>query len=491
VTKTHLSGEVGYHFIDGETAKSYGQDVLDVVNPSTGTLLLRIPAGCQADVDLAVRAALRAFDDRRWQGQSPSTRKRVLNRWADLISAAAPDLNALDAAEMGKPVREAAFDALQAANLVRFYAESIDKLMGDVLPSDSSSFVVQQRVPRGVVAAITPWNFPTCNAVLKAAPAMAMGNSIILKPSELSSRSALRLASLALEAGIPPGVLNVVLGRGEAVGKALALHVDVDMIAFTGSTAVGKLMLQYAGQSNMKIVLAECGGKSPHIVFDDGINLDVPADAIARGLLTNQGQMCSVGSRLLVQERIQTELVEKIVDRLKPLVIGDACDPMTTFGPLASDAQCARVMEYITSASAEGARLIYGGHRLLQEAGGYFVEPTIFSVASHQTRICQEEIFGPVLSVIPFQSEEDAIRLANDTIYGLIAYVWSASLSTGFRMAKGVRSPVIVNAAAPTGEGPGYAFSSEPARQSGIGVEGGLAGLESYARRKTLWFSHG
>lgn len=482
--------EICQHFVDGAPALSSRGDLLDVINPSTGTLLLRIPLGCQSDVDDAVRAARNAFEDGRWRGEPPSIRKKVLHRWADLISAEAQEIDALDAAEMGKPVREIAFSAASAAELVRFYAESIDKLMGDALPSDSRSFVVQQWVPRGVIAAITPWNFPAFNAVLKAAPALAGGNCVVLKPSELSSRSALRLAGLALKAGLPAAVLSVVLGRGEVVGEALGLHPDVDMIAFTGSTAVGKLMLQYAGRSNMKVVLAECGGKSPQIVFDDGLDLDVIADTIARGLVTNQGQICSVGSRLLVQEQIEGALIERIVARLKLIVVGDASDPLTTFGPLASKAQYLRVMEYIRSASTDGVRLICGGHRLLQDTGGYFVEPTIFSVSSHRARICQEEIFGPVLSVISFRTEEDAIRLANDTIYGLMAYIWTASLSTGLRVANGIRSPVMVNASDPAGEGPGPAFSSEPARQSGIGVEGGLAGLESYARRKTLWFNH-
>jgi acyl-CoA reductase-like NAD-dependent aldehyde dehydrogenase len=485
-----MSSQVYHHWVDGAAAKSSSEDLLVVINPSTGKPLLRIPVGCRADVGVAVQSSRGAFADGRWQRKSPSARKAILHRWADLIAVEAQELNALDAGEMGKPVQEATFSAASAAELARFHAESVDKLMGDALPSDSRSFVVQQRVPRGVVAAITPWNFPTFNAVLKTAPALAAGNSVVLKPSELSSRSALRLAALALQAGVPPGVLNVVLGKGEVVGEALGLHPEVDMIAFTGSTAVGKLMLQYAGRSNMKVVLAECGGKSPHIVFDDGLDLDAMADAIAGGLVLNQGQLCSVGSRLLVQEGIETELIDKIVERLNTVVVGDATDPLTTFGPLASKGQYVRVMEYITSAPAEGARLISGGRRLLQEAGGYFVEPTIFSVQSHRGRLCQEEIFGPVLSVLSFRTEEDAIRLANETIYGLMAYVWTSSLSTGLRMAKGVRSPVMVNASAPAGEGPGHAFSAEPARQSGIGVEGGLRGLESYCWKKTMWFNH-
>lgn len=487
---TSATSEVCQHLIDGVTVASASEELLDVVNPSTGKVLLRVPAGCETDVDRAVHAARRAFQDGTWHGETPSSRKKVLHRWADLIASEGAALDAMDAEEMGKPVREPACNAAAAADLVRFCAEAIDKLTGDSFVSDRRSLAIQQLVPRGVVAAITPWNFPTYNAVLKAAPALATGNAVILKPSELSPRSALHLARLALQAGLPQGVLNVLLGAGETVGEAVGLHSDVDMIAFTGSTAVGKLMLQYSGRSNLKYVLAECGGKSPQIVFGDGVDLSAAADAIARGLVLNQGQICSVGSRLLVQEAIESELVEKIVGRLKNIVIGNASDPETTFGPLASKAQFGRVMEYITSAPADGARLVSGGRSLLQHAGGYFVEPTVFEVTSQRARICQEEIFGPVLAVIRFRTEEDAIRLANDTIYGLMAYVWTANLSTGIKVAKGIESSVIVNATAPAGEGPGHAFSAEPARQSGIGIEGGRGGLESYTRRKVLWFNH-
>jgi acyl-CoA reductase-like NAD-dependent aldehyde dehydrogenase len=485
-----MDSEACHHWVEGATSRSASEDLLDVINPSTGKLLLRIPVGCKPDVDVAVQSARRAFEDKRWRGSPPSVRKEIMHRWADLIAKEAKELNALDAGEMGKPVRELTFSAATAADLARFHGEAIDKLVGDALPSDSRSFVVQTLAPRGVVAAITPWNFPTFNALLKAAPALAAGNSVVLKPSELSSRSALRLAALALEAGVPAGVLNVVLGMGEVVGQALGLHPEVDMITYTGSTVVGRLMLEYSARSNMKVVLAECGGKSPHIVFADGTDLDAAADVIARGLLTNQGQICSVGSRLVVQERIEAELVDKIVGRLQTAVVGDASDPLTTYGPLASQAQHARVMGYIRTGSADGARLVFGGRALLPHTGGYFVEPTIFLVASHRARICQEEVFGPVLSVVSFRKEEDAIHLANDTIYGLAAYVWTASLSTGLRMAKCIRSPVIVNASEPAGDGAGHAFSAEPTRQSGIGVEGGLRGLESYSWRKTMWFNH-
>jgi acyl-CoA reductase-like NAD-dependent aldehyde dehydrogenase len=477
-------------FVDGALTESQSDRIVEVINPSDGRLCLTFGAGSDADVHRAVMSARRAFDDGRWSEAPPSVRKQTLHRFADLIAANAKSLDALDAGEMGKPVQEGFANAAVAAGLMRFHAEAIDKLLGDVYTSDKTGFALQRLVPRGVVAALVPWNFPTFVAVLKIAPALAAGNSVVLKPSELSSRSALRLAQLALEAGLPAGVLNVVPGLGEIVGRALGLHAEVDMLTFTGSTAAGKLMLQYSGQSNMKVVMAECGGKCPHIVFADGVDLDVASDRIARQLLVNQGQVCSVGSRLLVQEAIQDAVVEKIAARFKQIVMGDALDPTTTFGPVVSAKQCTRVMEYIESASAEGVPIVAGGRRARIEEGGYFIEPTVFRDVSPTSRIAQEEIFGPVLSVIPFKDEPEAIRIANGTMYGLVAYVWSANLSTGMRMMKGIRSSIRINAAAPSGEGSGYAASYEPAGQSGVGVESGMKGIESYMRRQLVSFSH-
>jgi acyl-CoA reductase-like NAD-dependent aldehyde dehydrogenase len=476
-------------FIDGVLSQSDSESV-EVMNPSNGRHLMSIPAGSEADADHAVASARRAFEDGRWSAAPPSIRKKTLHHLADLIAREATELDALDAAEMGKPVREAFANAAAAADLMRFHAEAVDKITGDVYCSDTRSFVVQRWVPRGVVAAVVPWNFPTYVTVLKVAPALAAGNSVVVKPSELSSRSALRLAHLALQAGLPPGILNVVPGLGGTVGRALALHRDVDMVTFTGSTEVGKWMLQYAGQSNMKVVMTECGGKSPQIVFDDGVDLETAGQEIARMLLINQGQICSVGSRLLVQKSIEPALLETITAWLKKIEIGDALNPQTTFGPVASAKQCSRVLQYMKAAEADGAQLVTGGRRVMQETGGYFVEPTVFRNVSPSARLAQEEIFGPVLSVIPFENEAEAIRIANGTIYGLAAYVWTADLSRGMRMVKGIRSSVRINSATPSGEGSGYAASHEPAGQSGIGTAGGLAGIESYMRRQRVWFNH-
>lgn len=478
------------NFVDGVALLSQGDAAFDVINPSSGRHCLWIPVGCDSDVDRAVASSRVAFEDGRWSDRPLSFRMRALHRFADLIQAEGAALDALDAEEMGKPVSVVRANALAAAGLLRFYAGAIDKVTGEVQGSDRHSFVAQRRVPRGVVAAVVPWNFPTYNAVLKVAPALAAGNCVVLKPSELSSRSAILLAQRALEAGIPPGVLNVVPGLGETVGRALGLHNGVDMLTFTGSTEVGKCMLQYAGQSNMKVVIAECGGKSPHIVFSDGTDLDSVSESIAGFLLTNQGQICSVGSRLLVEQSIERILLEKIAAQMRQIVVGDAMDPKTTFGPVASAKQFARIMQYVETAESEGAQLVTGGCRALRNSDGYFVEPTIFRNVSATARIAQQEIFGPVLSVITFKDEDEAIRIANATAYGLVAYVWTTDLSRGMRMAKAIRSSVLINATTPVGEGAGHAAAYEPSGQSGFGTEGGLAGMESYLRRQLIWINY-
>lgn len=477
-------------FLDGAPSRSQSNRTVDVLNPSNGQRLFAIPAGCEMDVARAVASARIKFEAGCWSSVPTSSKKKILTKFASLISAEAGTLDMLDSGEMGKPVGETYANAREAAGVMRFCAESVDKIMGDVYNGDTHTCSFQRRVPRGVVAAVVPWNFPTYNAVLKVGPALAAGNSVVLKPSELSSRSAMRLGQLAIDAGLPPGVLNVIPGIGDIVGRALALHPDVDMMAFTGSTAVGKQMLQYSGQSNMKVVMAECGGKAPHIVFSDIEDLDAISTYIARLLTTNQGQLCAVGSRLLVEQTIEDELVERIAQSVGNVTIGDALDARTTFGPLASARQRDRVTRYIEMGQQEGATMVAGGRQALRESGGYFIEPTIFTKVSPTARIAQEEIFGPVLSVIAFDNEEDAIRIANGTIYGLIAYAWTTDLSRAMRLIHRIRSSLFISAIPPKGEGPGNAFSSEPSRQSGVGVEGGVAGIESYMRRQTVLISH-
>ena len=478
-------------FIEGLPVSSDNAESIALCKPASGQHSMTIPAGCDADVNRAVASSRYAFDDGRWSALLPSKRNALLHNFADLVDSEAEDLDRLDALDMGKPLSVGLGNAASAAHYVRYCADAIDKVMGDVYQSDNTSFVSQQRFPRGVVAAVTPWNFPTMSAAGKFAPALAAGNCVVLKPSECSSQSAMRLVQLATEAGIPPGVLNMVPGKGDIVGRALALHHDVDMLTFTGSTGVGKLMFQYAGQSNMKLVHAECGGKSPQIVFADFEDLDAVADNIANLILLNQGQLCVTGSRLLVQKEIETDLIEKVASRMQQIVAGDPLDKTTTFGPLVNQQQLNRVLSYIDAGKQGGADLVCGGKRMLEETGGYFVEPTLFANVDPQATIAQEEIFGPVLSVTSFKDEDEAIQLANSTAYGLAAHVWTPSLSTGMKLSKGIKAGMIsIYAKPPIGEASG-ALSVEPYGQSGVGVEGGLAGLETFLRRQLTWFHHG
>ena len=474
--------------IEKPTPPTQTDGTIAIVNPSTGRSHASIPKGTSADVDHVVSLARVAHGDGRWRFLAPAERARLLRAFADLIEGEATALDALDAEDMGKPVSLGLFNALGASSLMRYCADAALGLTGDVLASDRHSHITWQWAPRGVVAAIVPWNFPAFIAVMKIAPALAAGNCVILKPSEFSPRSAVRLVELGASAGLPDDVLTILLGAGETVGRAIGLHADVAMLAFTGSTAVGKLMLQYAGQSNMKTVIAECGGKSPQIVFDDGVDLDAAADSISGFLLANQGQVCSVGSRLLVQRSIQSALVERIADRMNSVIAGDALNPTTTFGPLASARQFDRVRGFI--ASAGEAELVTGGYQILESSGGYFMAPTLFQNVDPASQLAQEEIFGPVLAVTPFDDEAEAIRLANGTRYGLAAYVWTADLARGLRM-KEIRSSVWIYASRATGGGAGHATPLEPYGQSGVGVEGGLAGIQSYMRRQTLAYHYG
>ena len=478
-------------FINGKRVDSGNRETFDTFNPSTGEKANTIPLGCDADVEQAVASSRSAFDDGRWSQLAPSEKQSILHKFADLIEAEASELDILDAKDMGKPLSVCMATAADAANLMRFNANAIDKISGDVYNSDKTNFVTQTRGPRGVVAAVVPWNFPIHSAVIKLAPALAAGNCVVLKPSEYSSQSAMRLAELAIDANLPSGVLNMVPGKGDIVGRALALHNDVDMMTFTGSTVVGKLILQYAGKSNMKLVHAECGGKSPQIVFADYEDLDTVADHVAQNILLNQGQVCSAGTRLLVQKEIEQTLIKKVSERLKNIVPGNPLDPKTTFGPLVNRQQMEKVLAYIATGKQDGADLVSGGNRMLEASGGYFVEPTLFANVSPDSKIAQEEIFGPVLTIMSFNDAKEAIRIANATNYGLVAHVWTNDLAIGMKLGKAVRSGiVIVNASAPVGEGP-VSLSIEPYGQSGIGVENGLAGLEAYLRRQVMWFNHG
>jgi 4-guanidinobutyraldehyde dehydrogenase / NAD-dependent aldehyde dehydrogenase len=472
-------------FVDGRFAAAASGATFDCVDPATERVLARVAACDAADVDRAVGAARRVFEAGTWSRLAPRERKRVLLRLADLIERHALELALLDTLDMGKPIRDsAAVDVPGAASCIRWNAEAIDKIYDEVAPTGPQAVVMIRREALGVVAAVVPWNFPLLMAAWKIGPALATGNSVVLKPAEQSPLSALRLAELAAEAGLPDGVLNVVPGFGETAGRALGLHPDVDAVAFTGSTEVGRLFLRYAGESNMKRVSLECGGKTPNIVMEDCADLDAAAEAAAWGVFFNQGEVCNAGSRLLVAEPIHDAFLDRVLAVGRTLAPGDPLDPATRLGAIVDRTQLERVLGYVAAGQAEGARLRLGGGRRDVGGRGFFVEPTIFDRVDNRMRIAQEEIFGPVLSTISFRTPEEAVRIGNDTVYGLAAAVWTRDLNTAHRTAQALRAGVVWVNCFDSGE------MSTPFggfKQSGFGRDKSLHALDKYTELKTIW----
>ncbi len=456
------------------------------IDPATGRLLANVAACGEAEVDQAVRAARTSFEAGVWSRCAPRERQQKLLRLAELILANRDELALLDSLNMGKPVMDAwNIDVPGAAGVFRWYAESIDKLYDQVAPTAPDALATITREALGVVAAVVPWNFPLDMAAWKLAPALAAGNSVVLKPAEQSPFSALRLAELALEAGIPEGVLNVVPGLGESAGKALGLHMDVDCLAFTGSTEVGKYFMGYSAQSNLKQVWLECGGKSANLVFADCQDLDLAASKAAFGIFFNQGEVCSANSRLLVQRSIHDEFVERLQAKARDWQPGDPLDPASRAGAIVDTRQTARVMDFIRGAQAEGARLVCGGQQLSFNGSDNFVAPTIFTGVAADSRLAREEVFGPVLAVLPFDSEEEAVALANDSIYGLTASLWSDDLNRAHRVARRLRAGTVsvntvdaLDPCTPFGGG----------KQSGFGRDLSLHSFDKYTQLKTTWF---
>ncbi len=472
------------NFINGEacsgfTDKDSTNKVIQKNSPRNGQCLYQFEDSRASDVDLAVTSAKAAFQD--WRKVSVYERKTILHKLADLIEANAETFALYESLDVGKPIAHALYgDIPTTVSSLRKAADNADKLLSPC-GKDGGVFSYQQRKPVGVVGAIVGWNFPLNLAAGKLGPALAMGNCLVLKPSEFTSLSAWKLAELATEAGIPPGVFNVVNGAGHTVGDALARHPDIDLLSFVGSSATGKQMMVSAGQSNMKRLILECGGKSPYLIFDDcPSDLDMLAEDIVGLAFPNQGALCVAGSRVLIQRNIKEKLLEKIVARTKAIVPQDPLDPNTHFGALVNEAHMNKVLHYIDQGKQQGAELICGGHQVNQASGGYYIEPTIFDKVDPRHTIAQEEIFGPVLAIFTFDTEEEAIALANDSGYGLAAYAATENSARAQRLGDALRAGQLSIAASNTMSGLGVELGAEAHRQSGFGVEGGLEGLKAY-----------
>ncbi len=470
--------------IDGRLKPSVSGKSFDNVTPRNGTVINRVAECGAEDVDAAVRAGRRAFEDGRWRNLHYRDKKRVLFTLADLMERDTEILAVLESLDVGKPIKDAlSVDIPQAIRTLRYYAEALDKIYGEVGPGTSDRFSFTVHEPLGVVGAIVPWNFPLHMAMWKVAPALAMGNSVVLKPAEQSPMTALKLGQLALEAGVPAGVLNVVPGFGDNAGKALALHMDVDMITFTGSGAVGRLLMQYSGQSNLKRIALELGGKSPQIVFADCPDLKAAALHAAWGIFFNQGEVCTAASRLLVQEDVADAFLDELLEVARTIVPGDPLEPSTAFGAMVSAEQMQTALRYIETATNEGAALRLGGKRARIDSGGFFVEPTVFDHVAPGAALAREEVFGPVLAVTSFNEPDEAIRLANDTVYGLAAGLWTRDVSLAHRAAREIKAGLVwVNG----WDACDITMPFGGFKQSGFGRDRSLHALYKYADLKSV-----
>ena len=474
----------GRAFLNGQRSDSLSGETRPTMNPANGKKVAEV-AYCDAnDADQAVKIARATFDSGVWAGMAPADRKMVLVRWAELIENHADEIALLETLDVGKPIADTLnIDVSATVRTIRWSGEAIDKVYDEISPTPSDCLALVTRVPLGVVTAIVPWNFPLSTTAWKLAPSLATGNSVLLKPATNTPLSALRIAELATEAGLPDGVLQVLPGSGNSLGKHLALHMDIDGLTFTGSTLVGKRLMEYSGKSNLKRTFLELGGKSPNIVFAD-CNLEKATSSAALAVFYNGGQTCTAGTRLIVEESIMDEFLLKLVEHAKAWMPGNPLNPATTMGPMIDEAQCQTVCDYVAIGKEEGAQLLLGGNTIHEKTGGFYHEPTIFTGVNNQMRIAQEEIFGPVLSVIPFKDAKQAITIANDSIYGLAGAVWSRDINTAHKVADAVRVGTM---------GINNYFGGDITvpfggfKQSGNGRDKSMHAFADYTELKTTW----